>query len=103
MTKQELIHHISETSGLDPLTSQSVITCFFEVVKESLSQGEPIYIRTFGSFILKQRAPKVARNINQNTSIEVAAQVLPYFKPSPEFTNQVRTQEVPSSTKKAKP
>jgi DNA-binding protein HU-beta len=92
MTKQDVITQVSEKTGLDTLTSRSVIESFFEVVKEALIDGEPIYIRTFGSFILKQRASKIARNISQNTAVTIAAHVVPLFKPSSEFANQVRAQ-----------
>ena len=101
MTKQDVFNQISEQTGLDLLTSRSVVESFFEVVKESLIEGEPVYIRTFGSFIVKRRAAKVGRNISQNTAVTIAAHVSPYFRPSIEFTNQVRQQEVASSPKKA--
>ena len=82
------------------LTSRSIIESFFEVVKDALTEGEPIYIRTFGSFIVKQRASKVARNISQNTAVRVAAHVIPSFKASQAFANQVRAQEVTGEKKK---
>lgn len=100
MTKQDVINQVSERTGLDSLTSRSVIESFFEIIKESLTMGEPIYIRTFGSFNLKRRAPKVARNITQNTAVMIAAHTIPAFKPSPEFTNQVKTQGRVDETKK---
>jgi DNA-binding protein HU-beta len=102
MTKQDVITQVSEKTGLDMLTSRSVIESFFGVVKDALTEGEPIYVRTFGSFILKKRAAKIARNISQNTAVKIAAHVVPYFNPSREFTEQVRTQEVPTSPPKAK-
>lgn len=102
MTKQDVINQVSEKTGLDPFTSRSIIESFFEVVKDGLTEGEPIYIRTFGSFILKQRASKLARNISQNTAVRIAAHVIPYFKPSGEFSDQVRTQEVAGEKKKGK-
>lgn len=100
MTKQDVFYQISEKTGLDSLTSRIVVEAFFEVVKESLTAGEPIYIRTFGSFQVKQRASKVGRNISQNTAITIAAHVVPSFKPSPEFISQVRGQEKPVPVKK---
>lgn len=100
MTKQDVINQVSKKTGVDPLLSRSVIESFFEVVKEALVEGEPVYIRTFGSFILKQRASKVGRNISQNTAVAIAAHKLPYFKPSAEFTDQVRTQPMPTEAKK---
>ena len=102
MTKQDVINQVSDKTGLDTLTSRFIIESFFEVVKDALTEGEPIYIRTFGSFILKHRASKIGRNISQNTAVKIAAHVVPSFKPSPEFIDQVRAQEIPVSTKKEK-
>ncbi|AUD07073.1 HU family DNA-binding protein [Spirosoma pollinicola] len=100
MTKQDVINQVSEKTGVDPLLTRSVIESFFTVVKESLVEGEPIYIRTFGSFILKQRAQKTARNISQNTAVTIPTQIIPSFKPGSEFTNQVRAQPMPAKIKK---
>ncbi len=102
MTKQDLISQVSERTGLDQLTSRSVIESFFEVVKDALIEGEPIYIRTFGSFLVKQRAAKIARNISQNTAVRIAAHVVPSFKASREFADQVRAQDIASEKKKGK-
>lgn len=102
MRKQDVFNRVSEKTGLDAFTSRTVIESFFEVVKGASINGEPIYIRTFGSFILKQRASKIARNISQNTAVKIEAHVVPSFKPSREFTDQVRAQAVLVSTKKAK-
>ncbi len=102
MTKQDVFHQISEKTGLDSLTSRIVVEAFFEVVKESLTAGEPIYIRTFGSFQVKQRPSKVGRNISQNTAVKIEAHAVPSFKPSAEFLDQVRAREMPVSAKKEK-
>ena len=102
MTKQDVINQVSEKTGLDVFTSRSVIESFFGVVKDALTQGEPIYVRTFGSFILKRRASKIARNISQNTAVKIAAHVIPSFKPSREFTDQVRAQKIPNAIKNKK-
>ena len=95
MTKQEVSQRIAEQTGLDPLMSKQIIEAFFEVVKESLTLGEPTYIRHFGSFILKQRAQKTARHISQNTALTVAAHVAPAFKASPDFMGRVRARGLP--------
>ncbi len=100
MTKQDLIRRIADQTGIDPVSSQEVVESFFEVVKVSLSQGESIYIRKFGSFILRRRAQKQARNISQNTAIMMPAQVIPTFKPSPEFRDKVRAQPVRTKAEK---
>ena len=100
MTKQDLIRRIAEQTGIDPIIGQEVVESFFEVVKTSLMQGESIYIRKFGSFILRRRAQKQARNISQNTAIMMPAQVIPAFKPSPEFLDKVRAQPVHTEAEK---
>ncbi len=90
MTKQDVINRVTKQTGVDPETSRFIIEAFFEVVKASLTEGQPIYVRTFGSFILKQRAGKTARNIKANTVLLVAPHVIPFFKPSREFVDQVK-------------
>lgn len=102
MTKQDVFRQTSEKTGLDSLTSRLVIESFFEVVKESLTVGESVYIRSFGSFQVKPRAPKIGRNISQNTAVKIEAHVVPCFKPSTEFADQVRKREMPVSAKRAK-
>lgn len=94
MTKQDVLRQISEQTGLDPQVSRSILEAYFEVIKAAVSQGETVYVRTFGSFGPKQRAAKVARNIAQNTALQVEAHTIPYFKPSPEFFDQVRARTV---------
>lgn len=101
MTKQDVINQVSEKTGLDQLTSRSIVESFFEVVQESLTKGEPIHIRTFGSFQVKHRAAKIARNISQNTAVKIEAHVIPSFKPSSDFTDQVRERKTPGSGNKA--
>lgn len=102
MTKQDVINQVSARTGLETPLSRVVLESFFEVVKDALTEGEPIYIRTFGSFILKQRASKIARNISQNTAVRIAAHVIPSFKASREFADQVRAQDMAIEKKKGK-
>ncbi len=101
MTKQDVFDRVTKQTGLDPETSRFIIEAFFEVVKDSLIEGQPIYVRTFGSFILKGRAGKTARNIKANTALLIAPHVIPFFKPSPEFVNQVRRRENQSDLSKS--
>ena len=93
MTKQDVIRRVSTQTKLDPAISRAVIESFFEVVRESLTQSKPIYIRQFGKFSIKHRAEKVARDINRNTAVTVAAYIIPAFKPSREFVDRVRARE----------
>ncbi len=82
MTKAELVGEISRKTGLEKKQVLETVETFMEVVSSSLSAGEPVYLRGFGSFIVKQRAAKTARNITKNTTIQLPARKVPAFKPS---------------------
>lgn len=86
MQKIEIVDKISRQTGVGRKEALQVVECFMEVVKDSLSNGENVYLRGFGSFILKHRAEKVARNINKNTSVVIPAHDVPHFKPSKDFS-----------------
>ena len=85
MTKADLIQTISATTGINRQEVSSIIESLMEEIKHSLSNGENVYLRGFGSFIIKQRAEKTARNISKNTTVIVPAHNIPAFKPSKEF------------------
>lgn len=89
MTKSELVKQISDATGVDYATSLSVIEAFMVEVKSSLEKGEPVYLRGFGSYILKHRAAKSARNISKNTTVIVPEHVIPSFKPAKEFVKTI--------------
>ncbi len=86
MTKAEIVNEISLKTGTDRKEVLQIVEGFMESVKASLINGENIYLRGFGSFILKHRAEKVARNINKNTSVVIPAHDVPHFKPSKDFS-----------------
>ncbi|MCD8253319.1 MAG: integration host factor subunit beta [Phocaeicola dorei] len=86
MTKAEIVNEISLKTGTDRKEVPQIVEGFMESVKTSLANGENVYLRGFGSFILKHRAEKVARNINRNTTIIIPAHDIPAFKPSKDFT-----------------
>ena len=86
MQKIEIVDKISRQTGVGGKEALQVVECFMEVVKDSLSNGENVYLRGFGSFVVKYRAEKVARNINKNISVVVPAHDAPAFKPSRDFT-----------------
>ena len=90
MTKADTIFKIAEKTGIQKEEVEKVLEAFFITVKDSLSENENIYVRGFGSFIVKQRAEKTARNISLKSTIIVPAHSIPFFKPSKEFTNQVK-------------
>ena len=89
MTKAELCKSISDKTGCDAQTVLAVMESLMVEVKESLEKGENVYLRGFGSFIVKQRAEKTARNISKNTTIIIPAHNIPAFKPSKELVKLV--------------
>ena len=90
MTKADLINELALTTGFDKRTISTIVEGFMENVKNNLAEGESVFLRGFGTFTTKTRAAKVARNISQNTSVQVPAHKVPYFKPAKEFAAQVR-------------
>ncbi len=90
MTKAEIVKQIAEKTGVEKGIVSAVVENFMEQVRTSMIHGENIYLRGFGTFLLKQRAEKVARNISKNTTIVIPAHTVPAFKPSPEFASKVK-------------
>lgn len=90
MKKADLINLISEKTGVPKVDVLVSLESFFANVKDTMASGENIYIRGFGSFIVKKRAAKIGRNIKQNTSVAIPAHHIPAFKPSKEFVQQVK-------------
>ena len=89
MTKAEIVTEIAKTYGIDKASVLSVVEQFKTVVKDSLAHGENVYLRGFGSFIVKRRADKIARNISKNTTLIVPAHNIPAFKPAQTFMEEV--------------
>lgn len=86
MTKAEIIKKIADATGIDVKTASIVVESFMEEVRVSLAdKKEDVFLRGFGSFIVKHRAQKTARNISKNTTIVIEAHDLPAFKPSKSF------------------
>ena len=82
MTKAEIVANISEKSGIEKGDVLRVVEDLMVEVKDSLNQGNNVYLRGFGSFIVKQRAEKTGRNISKNTTIKIPAHHIPAFKPA---------------------
>ena len=76
MTKAEIVNEVAKATGIEKATVQIVVESFMESVKGSLAKGNPVYLRGFGSFIIKHRAEKAARNITKNTTMTIPAQWL---------------------------
>lgn len=96
MRKADLIAQIAETTGVPKIDVLVSVEAFFKEVKSSLAKGENVYVRGFGSFIVKKRAAKVGRNIKKNISINIPEHFIPAFKPAKEFTESIRNLKVVS-------
>ncbi|MBE6276298.1 MAG: integration host factor subunit beta [Bacteroides sp.] len=90
MTKADIVNEITKKTGTDKQTVLNTIEAFMNIVKESLSNEENVYLRGFGSFVVKKRAQKTARNISKNTTIIIPEHNIPSFKPAKTFTLQVK-------------
>lgn len=91
MTKADIVSKIAEKTGLEKTDVQATVEIFMEEVKNSLEEGDNVYLRGFGSFIIKTRAEKTGRNISKNTSIKIPAHNIPAFKPAKVFTEGVKS------------
>jgi DNA-binding protein HU-beta len=91
MTKAELVNTISNKLGTEKNETQKVIEAFMQEIRTSMYNGDNVYLRGFGSFIIKTRAAKTGRNISKNTAIEIPAHNIPAFKPSKTFVEKIKT------------
>ena len=90
MTKADIVADIAEETGLERLEALKAVEAFMDTVKSSLSKGQNVYLRGFGSFIVKERAEKTGRNISKNKAIIIPAHNVPAFKPSKTFVEDVK-------------
>lgn len=90
MTKSDIINEIVKETGIDKVTVQRIVETLIGTVKESLATDKNVYLRGFGSFIVKKRAQKTARNISKNTTIIIPEHYVPSFKPAKSFINMVK-------------
>jgi DNA-binding protein HU-beta len=90
MRKAELVNIISDKTGVPKVDVLVTLETFFNEVKDSLADGENVYIRGFGSFVIKKRAKKIGRNIKKNKAIEIPEHFIPSFKPAKIFVEQVK-------------
>lgn len=91
MTKAEIVAQIAGKTGIEKVAVQATVEAFMESVKGSLATGENVYLRGFGSFIVKKRAKKTGRNISKNTTIIIPEHNIPAFKPAKTFVNKVKS------------
>ncbi len=90
MTKADIVNEIAKSTGVEKVQVQQIVEAFMESIKGSLTSNNNVYLRGFGSFIIKKRAQKVARNISKNTTITIPAHNIPAFKPSKSFAAKVK-------------
>ena len=91
MTKADLVSNISDQLGIDKVDVQVTVEKFMHEIKNSLESGENVYLRGFGSFIIKTRAEKTGRNISKNVAVKIPAHNIPAFKPAKVFVSGVKT------------
>jgi len=90
MRKAELVALISEKTGVPKVDVLVTLETFFKEVKNSLADGQNVYVRGFGSFVVKKRAKKIGRHIKKNIAIEIPEHYIPSFKPAKVFVEQVK-------------
>ncbi len=91
MTKADIVADIAVETGLERVEALKAVEAFMNSIKASLSKGENVYLRGFGSFIVKERAEKTGRNISKNTTIIIPAHNIPSFKPAKTFVEEVKS------------
>ncbi|MCS6819495.1 MAG: HU family DNA-binding protein [Chitinophagales bacterium] len=90
MRKADIVSKVSEQTGVPKVDVLVALEAFFKEVKNSLKEGENVYVRGFGSFILKKRARKIGRNIKKNIAVEIPEHYIPAFKPAKSFSEQIK-------------
>lgn len=90
MTKADIVNEIAKSTGAEKVMVQTIVEAFMENVRNSLIANNNVYLRGFGSFIIKKRATKVARNISKNTTITIPEHNIPAFKPAKSFVAKVK-------------
>lgn len=90
MTKADIVSEIAKSTGVEKVQVQAIVEAFMESIKMSLTEKNNVYLRGFGSFIVKKRAKRVARNISKNTTITIPEHNIPAFKPAKSFAAKVK-------------
>lgn len=91
MRKADVVSNIADKTGIAKVDVLVALEAFFKEIKTSLTDGEPVYVRGFGSFILKKRAAKVGRNIKKNIAVQIPEHFIPAFKPAKEFMIAIKS------------
>lgn len=90
MTKADLVNEISEKTGIEKMAVQNTVEAFMKSVRTAMTKGDNVYLRGFGSFVVKKRAEKTGRNISKNQTIIIPAHNVPAFKPAKTFVEKVK-------------
>lgn len=90
MTKADIVNEISEKTGIEKNEVLTIVEAMMSVVKNNMAKGNNVYLRGFGSFIVKRRAAKTGRNISQNTAILIPEHFVPAFKPAKTFNEKIK-------------
>ena len=90
MTKAEIVAEIASKTNIEKVAVQQTVESFMDAIKKAMADGENVYLRGFGSFIVKKRAEKTGRNISKNTTIIIPAHNIPSFKPAKVFVSEVK-------------
>lgn len=90
MTKADIVNEISKNTGIEKVAVQKTVEAFMGTIKQSLVHGNNVYLRGFGSFVVKKRAEKTARNISRNTTLIIPQHFIPSFKPAKSFVTKVK-------------
>ena len=91
MTKADIVNAIAKSTGIEKASILAVVESFMEEVMNSMNSGENVYLRGFGSFVVKKRAAKAARHIKNETTIIIPERYVPTFKPSQYFSEKLRS------------
>lgn len=90
MTKAEIVTEIAAKTCIEKQVVMQVVEGMMETIKTSMINGEEVFLRGFGSFIIKHRAEKTARNISKNTTMIIPAHNIPAFKPAKSFVEKLK-------------
>jgi DNA-binding protein HU-beta len=102
MRKVDLVSKISDATGVPKVDVLVTIEAMFKEIRDTLATGDNVYVRGFGSFIVKKRARKVGRNIQQNTTVDIPEHYVPAFKPAQTFIDQIKEEVLPVNMDKKK-
>ena len=90
MTKADIVNEISEKTGIEKIVVQTTVEAFMKSIRTSMTDGKNVYLRGFGTFVVKKRAEKIGRNISKNTTVVIPAHFIPAFKPAKVFSDRVK-------------